>query len=189
MVQKLVLTIFQTFLKNVPSESLSIFNRSQIAILRISEEVLLQWKIMVSVRVISDKSLIMPRYFKWNRFVLNRFAWRVIASHNRNRTQKGNFSTRQCSYSYSCHYKKVISRFRNRIIIHLIENLWRILARKTYDQEKPPIEHIVKLEKRIKSTWADFWDETLNKSVDSVLIRLIDAMKNKGKPNKYYTQR
>lgn len=52
--------------------------------------------------------------------------------------------------------KKVVARFRNRIITVVsiefcpIENLWAILVKKVYDQEKPPIENIVELGKRSK---------------------------------------
>ncbi|KAK2579788.1 hypothetical protein KPH14_012181 [Odynerus spinipes] len=55
-----------------------------------------------------------------------------------------------------------------------IENLWGILARKVYDQKKPPIESIAELKKRIQSSWADIPNEILNKLFDTVHDRLLD---------------
>lgn len=74
-------------------------------------------------------------------------ARRIIAFDNRNRRQKGDFSTRQSSYSYSRQCKKVVPRCRNRIITMASteprsehERGRRILARKVYDQAKPSLE-------------------------------------------------
>jgi len=66
-----------------------------------------------------------------------------------------------------------------------IENLWSILARKVYDQEKPEINNIAELRKRIKSAWAEISNETLNSLIDSIPNRLLVVVKNNGKSTKY----
>lgn len=59
------------------------------------------------------------------------------------------------------------------------------IAKKIYDQGKPPTENIVELKKEIKSAWANIRKETLNKLVDSVPNKLIEVIRNKGKSIKY----
>lgn len=66
-----------------------------------------------------------------------------------------------------------------------IENLWGILARRVYDQGKPPINNIAELRRRIESAWADIPDEILNKLINSVPDRLLEVITNKGKSTKY----
>lgn len=106
------------------------------------------------------------------------------------------FPIRRCSYSYSRHYAQVVSKFPKRIIImtkqmnpdlNPIENLWRILTKKVYNQEKPPIESIVELKKKIKNKihGGGYLKRNLNKLVDSIAKKLI---KNKGKLTNYLTK-
>ena len=59
------------------------------------------------------------------------------------------------------------------------------IAKKIYNQDKPPIENIVELKKEMKSAWANIRKETLNKLVGSVPNRLIGVIRNKGKSTKY----
>ncbi|CAK9818949.1 Transposable element Tc3 transposase [Anthophora quadrimaculata] len=66
-----------------------------------------------------------------------------------------------------------------------IENLWSILARKVYDQEKPQIQNVRELKNRIESAWADIPNDTLNRLIDSIPDRLLDVIKAKGKYTKY----
>lgn len=68
--------------------------------------------------------------------------------------------------------------------LNRIENLRGILARKIYDQEKPAIENIVKLKKRIKSKREDVQNETIKKLVDSVPNRFVEVIRNKEKSTK-----
>lgn len=63
-----------------------------------------------------------------------------------------------------------------------IEKLWGILRRKICDQEKPSIENIIGLKKRIKFVWADTQSETLNKLIDIASNRIIEVIKNKDQP-------
>ena len=65
--------------------------------------------------------------------------------------------------------------------LNSIENLWGIIGRRIYGQEKPSLESIVELRKRIKSTWTNIQNETLNKLVDSIPDRLIKVIENKGR--------
>lgn len=44
------------------------------------------------------------------------FAWWIISFHDWNKRQKDNLSTRRRSSLYSCHYRNVVPRFRNKII-------------------------------------------------------------------------
>lgn len=63
-----------------------------------------------------------------------------------------------------------------------LEKLWGILRRKICDQEKPSIENIIGLKKRIKFVWADTQSETLNKLIDIASNRIIKVIKNKDQP-------
>lgn len=66
-----------------------------------------------------------------------------------------------------------------------IENLWGILARKVYDQNKPPIANVRQLQDRLQLCWAEIESSVLVKLVDSMPDRLVDVLKNKGKWTKY----
>ena len=68
-----------------------------------------------------------------------------------------------------------------------IENLWWILTKKVYNQEKPPIESIVELKKKIKNKihGGGYLKRNLNKLVDSIAKKWI---KNKGKLTNYLTK-
>ena len=79
---------------------------------------------------------------------------------------------------------ELLSRPASSSDLNAIENLRRILTRKVYDREDPPVENIVKLEKRIKFAWANVRSEIFNKLVDSVPNELTEIIKNKGKSTK-----
>lgn len=66
-----------------------------------------------------------------------------------------------------------------------IENIWGILARKVYDQEKPQINNIPQLKQRLQSCWFEILSTVLKELIDSIPDRLIEVIKNKGKWTKY----
>ncbi|CAH2083903.1 unnamed protein product [Euphydryas editha] len=66
-----------------------------------------------------------------------------------------------------------------------MENVWGILARKIYDQEKPQINNISQLKQRLQSCWSEISPKLLNELIDSLPDRLIEVIKNKGKWTKY----
>lgn len=66
-----------------------------------------------------------------------------------------------------------------------MENVWGILARKLYDQEKPIIKNVAELKQRLQSTWAEISTNTLKELIASMPKRLIEVIKNKGAWTKY----
>lgn len=66
-----------------------------------------------------------------------------------------------------------------------IENVWGILTKKLYDQEKPEIKNVNELKQRLRSTWAEISTDTLKELIDSMPKRLIEVIKNKGNWTKY----
>ncbi|CAK9818981.1 Transposable element Tc3 transposase, partial [Anthophora quadrimaculata] len=65
--------------------------------------------------------------------------------------------------------------------LNSIENLWSILARKVYDQEKPQIQNVRELKNGIESAWADIPNDILNRLLDNICDRLLDVIKEKRK--------
>ena len=91
--------------------------------------------------------------------MLGDVTWRAIVFRNRNRRQKDNFSTRQCSYYWTAVVtEKWFQNFAIELLqwralssdLNTVENLRGIPAGKLYDREKPPLENIVEHKKRIK---------------------------------------
>lgn len=69
--------------------------------------------------------------------------------------------------------------------INPIENLWGILARAVYNQEKPEIQNVEQLKQRIVEAWNNIPESTLNNLISSLPRRLLSVIRNNGQSIPY----
>lgn len=89
--------------------------------------------------------------------------WRTIAFYNRKKVDGE---------------KTIFQRDNAIVLMNYYDDLREILARKIYDQERPPIENVVEFEEIVISTWTDIQNQTINQLVDCVRNKLTEVIKN-----------